>query len=88
MLSGSSGLRPALCTRVKAPRLLGKWGISLAPLIPGMVPVFVVMAVIIVALSNAIRPALVIARTMPFALICITATLLPTQVPFGFLPVA
>lgn len=54
-------------------------------LIPGMVPAFVVMAVIIVALSNAIRPALVIALTVPFALIGITAILLPTQVPFGFI---
>jgi len=54
-------------------------------LIPGMVPAFVVMAVIIVALSNAIRPALVIALTIPFALIGITAILLPTQVPFGFI---
>jgi multidrug efflux pump subunit AcrB len=46
---------------------------------------FVVMAVIIVALFNAIRPALVIALTVPFALIGITAILLPTQVPFGFI---
>jgi multidrug efflux pump subunit AcrB len=54
-------------------------------LIPGMVPAFIVMAVIIVALFNAIRPALVIALTVPFALIGITAILLPTQVPFGFI---
>jgi multidrug efflux pump subunit AcrB len=54
-------------------------------LIPGMVPAFVVMAVIIVALSNSVRPALVIALTVPFALIGITAILLPTQVPFGFI---
>jgi multidrug efflux pump subunit AcrB len=54
-------------------------------LIPGMVPAFVIMTVIIVALFNAVRPALVIALTVPFALIGITVILLPTQVPFGFM---
>jgi len=34
---------------------------------------------------NAIRPPLVTALTVPFALIGITAILLPTQVPFGFI---
>jgi multidrug efflux pump subunit AcrB len=54
-------------------------------LLPGMVPAFLVMAVIIVALMNSTLPALVIALTVPFALIGITAILLPTQVPFGFI---
>jgi multidrug efflux pump subunit AcrB len=54
-------------------------------LIPGMVPAFVIMTVIIVALFNAVRPALVIALTVPFALIGITVILLPTQVAFGFM---
>ena len=54
-------------------------------LIPGLVPAVVLMAVIIVALFNAIRPALVIALTIPFAIIGVTAILLPTQTPFGFM---
>ena len=54
-------------------------------LIPGMVPAVVIMAVIIVALFNAIRPALIIVLAIPFALIGITAILLPTQTPFGFM---
>jgi multidrug efflux pump subunit AcrB len=54
-------------------------------LIPGMVPAVVIMAVIIVALFNAIRPALIITLAIPFALIGITAVLLPTQTPFGFM---
>ena len=54
-------------------------------LVPGMVPAVVVMAIIIVALFNALRPALIIALAIPFALIGITAILLPTQTPFGFM---
>ena len=54
-------------------------------LIPGLVPAVVLMAVIIVALFNAIRPALIIALTIPFAIIGVTAILLPTQTPFGFM---
>ena len=54
-------------------------------LIPGLVPAIVLMAVIIVALFNAVRPALIIALTIPFAIIGITAILLPTQTPFGFM---
>ncbi|MGI9511205.1 MAG: efflux RND transporter permease subunit, partial [Geminicoccaceae bacterium] len=54
-------------------------------LIPGLVPAIVLMAVIIVALFNAIRPALIIALTIPFAIIGVTAILLPTQTPFGFM---
>jgi multidrug efflux pump subunit AcrB len=54
-------------------------------LIPGMIPAFVIMILIIVALFNAVRPAVIIFMTIPFALIGITAILLPTQVPFGFM---
>ncbi len=54
-------------------------------LIPGMVPAFVIMILIIVALFNAVRPALIIFLTVPFALIGITAILLPTQTAFGFM---
>jgi multidrug efflux pump subunit AcrB len=56
-------------------------------LIPGGVPAAVIMAVIMVALFNAIRPVLVIAMTIPFAVIGITAILLPTQTPFGFMAI-
>ncbi len=54
-------------------------------LIPGMVPAAVVIIVIMVALFNALRPTLVILLVVPFALIGITAILLPTQTPFGFM---
>ncbi len=54
-------------------------------LVPGGVPAILVMIVIIVALFNAVRPALIIFMTVPFALIGITAILLPTQTAFGFM---
>ncbi len=54
-------------------------------LIPGMVPAFLIMTLIIVALFNSVKPSLVIACTVPFAFIGITAILLPTQTPFGFM---
>ncbi len=54
-------------------------------LVPGVVPAVVIMAIIVVALFNALRPALVIVLAIPFALIGITAILLPTQTPFGFM---
>ncbi len=54
-------------------------------LIPGLVPAVVMMALIMVALFNAIRPVLVIALTIPFAIIGVTAVMLPTQTPFGFM---
>ena len=54
-------------------------------LIPGMVPAMVIMTLIIVALFSAIRPAVIMGLTVPFALIGITAILLPTQTPFGFM---
>ena len=54
-------------------------------LIPGMVPAAVIIAVIMVALFNALRPPLVILMVVPFAIVGITAILLPTQTPFGFM---
>jgi multidrug efflux pump subunit AcrB len=54
-------------------------------LLPGMVPAFIVMILIIVALFNSVRPAVIIFMTVPFALIGITAILWPTQIPFGFM---
>ena len=56
-----------------------------ASLVPGVVPAVAVMSFIIIALFNAFRPPLVIACTIPFALIGITAGLLATGTPFGFL---
>ena len=56
-----------------------------ASLVPGAIPALIVIAFIIVALFNAFKPALVIACTVPFAAIGISAGLLATGVPFGFL---
>ncbi len=57
---------------------------SQASLIPGVVPAAAVIAFIIVALFNAYRPPLVIAFSIPFALIGITFGLLGTGAAFGF----
>jgi multidrug efflux pump subunit AcrB len=54
-------------------------------LIPGMVPGIVIVAIIIVGLFNAIRPPLIMALTVPFAIIGITAIFITTQTPFGFM---
>ena len=54
-------------------------------LLPGMVPAFVIMTLIIVALFNSLRPSLIIGLTVPFALIGITLILLPSQTAFGFM---
>lgn len=57
---------------------------SQASLLPGVVPAVVMMAFIIVALFNAYRPPLVIALSIPFAMIGITFGLLTTGAAFGF----
>ena len=44
-----------------------------------------IMTLIIVALFNSVRPSLIMALTVPFALIGITAILAPTQTAFGFM---
>jgi multidrug efflux pump subunit AcrB len=54
-------------------------------LVPGMVPAFAVMSLILVGLFNAFRPPLIIVATIPFALIGITTGLLAFDVPFGFM---
>jgi multidrug efflux pump subunit AcrB len=53
-------------------------------LIPGMVPAAVIMAFIVVALFNAYRPPIIIAITIPFAFIGISAGLLFSGAAFGF----
>ena len=53
-------------------------------LIPGMIPAAVIIAFIVVALFNAFRPPMVIALTLPFALIGITWGLLFSGAAFGF----
>jgi multidrug efflux pump subunit AcrB len=58
---------------------------SQAALIPGVIPTVAIILFIIVALFNAFRPPLVILLTIPFAAIGITAGLLFTGTPFGFL---
>ena len=57
---------------------------SQASLLPGMVPAGALILLIIVTLFNAYRPPLVILLTIPFALVGITAGLLATSTPFGF----
>ncbi len=54
-------------------------------LVPGMIPAVVIMAIIMVALFNSVMPPLVIVLTIPFAVIGVTAILLPTQTAFGFM---
>ena len=54
-------------------------------LVPGGVPALVIMTLIIVALFNSVRPSLIMALTVPFALIGVTAILAPTQTAFGFM---
>ncbi|MCK4838291.1 MAG: efflux RND transporter permease subunit, partial [Desulfobulbaceae bacterium] len=51
----------------------------------GTIPTAAIILFIIVALFNAFRPPLVILLTIPFAAIGITAGLLFTGTPFGFL---
>ena len=53
-------------------------------LIPGIVPAVAIMLLIIVALFNAIQPALIIALTVPFAVVGMTLGLLATGTAFGF----
>ena len=53
-------------------------------LIPRIIPAVILMVLIIVVLFNAFRPPLIIFLTIPFAFIGITAGLLATGAPFGF----
>ncbi len=54
-------------------------------LIPGMVPAFIIILLIIVMLFNAYRPPIVILLTIPFAMIGIIIGLLGFNAPFGFM---
>jgi multidrug efflux pump subunit AcrB len=54
-------------------------------LIPGIIPAMVVVAIAVVVLFNALRPPLIIACVIPFAIIGVTVGLLLTGQPFGFL---
>jgi multidrug efflux pump subunit AcrB len=57
---------------------------SQASLVPGIVPAVGIMLIIIVGLFNALRPAAIIMLTIPFAVVGMTAGLLVTNTPFGF----
>ena len=54
-------------------------------LLPGSIVAAPIILLIIVVLFNALRPPLIILLTIPFALIGITAGLLGTNIPFGFM---
>ena len=58
---------------------------SMAALVPGIVPAVVTMVLIVVVLFNAYRPPAIIFAVIPFAFIGITAGLLVTGAPFGFM---
>jgi multidrug efflux pump subunit AcrB len=58
---------------------------SIDALIPGVIPTVVIMVFIIVMLFNAYRPPLIIFLVIPFVAIGITAGMLLTQAPFGFI---
>jgi multidrug efflux pump subunit AcrB len=60
---------------------------ALLSLVPGMGPAALIMAIIMVALFNAMRPVVVIVLALPFAIIGITGALLATSIPFGFMSV-
>ncbi len=54
-------------------------------LLPGIVPAAVIMLFILVALFNGFRPMLICVLVIPFVMIGITAGLLLTRTPFGFI---
>jgi multidrug efflux pump subunit AcrB len=54
-------------------------------LVPGGVPALIIMTLIIVALFNSVRPSLIMAFVVPFAVIGVTAILAPTGTAFGFM---
>lgn len=53
-------------------------------LVPGVIPAFIIMALVIVGLFNNYRQPLIILCIVPFALIGVVAGLLATRQPFGF----
>ncbi len=54
-------------------------------LTPGIVPAVVIMLFILVALFNGFRPMLICVLGIPFVMIGVTAGLLVTRTPFGFI---
>jgi multidrug efflux pump subunit AcrB len=60
---------------------------ALVSLIPGIGPAVLITLVIMVALFNAVRPVIVIALALPYAIIGITGALLAANIPFGFMSV-
>jgi len=54
-------------------------------LLPGMIPAVVVIFFLILTVFKAFRPVLIIACTIPFALIGVTWSLIALDTPFGFL---
>jgi len=54
-------------------------------LLPGLIPVVVIVSLLLIALFNSYRPPLAIVLVIPFAIIGITGGLLITQQPFGFM---
>jgi multidrug efflux pump subunit AcrB len=59
-------------------------GDSQRSLIPGMIPAFILVVLIIMALFNSFRPLIIILATVPFVLIGVVAGLLITGENFGF----
>ena len=55
-----------------------------ASLLPGLVPMAIVIVSILVALFNAYRPLLIMFSTLPFVMIGVTAGFLIFDAPFGF----
>ncbi len=56
-------------------------------LIPGIVPAFIIMAVVVVGLFNNYRQPLIILLVVPFAMIGVVAGLLVTRQPLGFVAI-
>lgn len=52
---------------------------------PGMIPAFIIIVFIIMALFNAVRPTAIILLVIPFAFIGVTAGLLSFNQPFSFM---
>jgi multidrug efflux pump subunit AcrB len=81
----------AAMTRDLPPGFRMEWGGELetssksqASLVPGVVPALGIMLLIIVGLFNGLRPAAIVMLIIPFAVVGMTAGLLATGTPFGF----
>jgi multidrug efflux pump subunit AcrB len=78
-------------TRALPPGYRMEWGgeyeastKSQASLVPGIVPAVGIMLLIVVGLFNSIKSAAIIMLTIPFSVVGMTAGLLVTRTPFGF----